>query len=99
MVRRHPAVGDAEDARRALCRVEQAAGAGRLDRESVAEVVAQLESGGRALAGVLRRLVSDLELDDHSAETPHLRSAGERARLLAEALRDVRAALEERTPV
>lgn len=94
MVRRHPAVGDAEDACRALCRVEQAAGAGRLDRESVAEVVVQLESGGRALVGVLRRLVRDLELDDDSAETPRLTSAGEQARLLTEALRDVRAALE-----
>lgn len=94
----HPAIVDAEDARRALCRVEQATGAGRLDRDSVAEVVAQLESGSRALVGVLRRLVRDLELDDDSAETPHLTSAGERARLLAEALRDVRAALEDRAP-
>ena len=88
------AVTDAETARRALARLEQATGAGALDSEAVAVLLGHIESGSRALVGVFRRLVQDLDVDDRSAEAPHLREASEQARELADTLRELRSVLD-----
>jgi hypothetical protein len=87
-------VVDAETARLALARMEQAAGAGRLDRDTVAVLVERVGSGGQSLVGLLRRLVHDLDIDDDSPEAPHLRAASEHARLLMMSLRDLGAAIQ-----
>ncbi len=93
-VARH-AIDEAEAARRALAHVEQATGAGALDHEAVAALVAHLEAASGALVGVFRRLVHDLDLDDLSPEAPHLRAASHQARELEGVLRRLRAVLDE----
>jgi hypothetical protein len=86
-------VDDAEDARRALARLERSAGCG-LDRATIGEVVGRVEDAGRSLATLFRRLIIDLGVEDGSPETPHLRAAHEHAHQLADSLRHLAALLD-----
>lgn len=87
-------VEEADAARLALARLECAAGAGALDRMTIAEIIGRMESGGHSLVGLLRRLGHDLGADDDSAEAPHLLAAAEHARQLAASLRQLGVVIE-----